>query len=949
MKLNFKSFKALAFMCAIGVSPVMASTINNEPSENTTACTLTAFTSTSNATCTSASGTATVTPAGGVAPYTYLWDNGAVTATATNLVAGTYTVVVTDSNGDFVIAEATVAATTVTITTGTPTTTNSACGASTGSASINPNNGTAPYTYAWNNGGNTQTITNIAAGLYSVTITDANGCTGTVTGIKVNNPNAPTIAITAIQDASCQGVSDGSATASVSGGTAPYVYQWSNGAMTLTANNLSVGTYTFTATDAASCTNVTLVTINQTVVPAPSGDQLQTFCGGVTLNDLIIDGNEILWYDQSSSGNGLSNTEVVSDGVTYYASQTVNGCESAQRLGVEVQLLTITDANLTPSTIAICESGSAIITVENSEVGVTYFLKNPLTNEIVDGPLSGTGANLDLVTGNLTSTSNFTVYAERENPTLVNSTALQFTGNAGLKKVSLGTTMWNDQFAGKTTFTIEAWVNRSATGSLHTIASNYNSSYPILFRIDNDFIRLFVNTGTFVTGTTILNIGVWYHVAGVYDGTDLKVYVNGQLESSLNYSIPLTFTSNELKIGGGISNNTEYFPGDITEVRMWNIARSDAEISANYNKQLTGNEMGLIGYYQFNENMGTVAYNSAVAGSQYDGQIINNPVWVDGPVITSANCYLEMSQNVEIAVGQAVTVDVLSNVSACGAFELPVINSGEYFSATNGGGNNYLIGDEITASQTIYIYAADGGCTDESSFQVNIDAPITVDALEDQTSCESYELPVLSEGQYYTETMGGGDLLTEGSAITSSQTVFVYAVNGVCSDESSFDVTINSFPVINLNQNGVTLTAAQSGAQYQWLDCENGFAEITGAVNQSYTASANGEYAVEINLNGCIDTTLCLAINNVGVLENTFNEDLTLYPNPTNGQLTIDLGQVEESLTVSVANIYGQIMDKQVFGTTNNVSLELNIAAGIYFVRIENGTNQYAVIKVVKQ
>jgi hypothetical protein len=943
------TIKALSLMLTFGASTALASTSNNVPSENTTACTFTAFTSTTNATCVSATGTATVTPAGGVAPYTYLWDNGAITATATNLVAGTYTVIVTDNNGDIVTAEAIVAATTVTITTGTPTTTNSACGASTGSASVNPSNGTAPYTYAWSNGSTFQTNNNIAAGLYSVTITDANGCTGSVTGIKINNPNAPTVAITAIQDASCQGVSDGSATGSVSGGTAPYVYQWSNGAIALTANNLSAGTYTFTVADAASCTNVTSVTINQTVVPAPTGNQLQTFCGGVTLNDLIIVGNEILWYDQSSSGNGLSNTESVSDGVTYYASQTVNGCESVQKLGVEVQLLTITDANLTPSTNSICESGSAIITVENSEVGVTYFLKNTLTNEFVDGPLAGTGSNLDLVTGNLTTPSNFSVYAERENPTLVNSTALQFTGNAGLKKVSLGTTMWNEQFAGKTTFTIEAWVNRSTTGSLHTIASNYNSSYPMLFRIDNDLIRLFVNTGTFVTGTTILNIGVWYHVAGVYDGTFLKVYVNGQLENSVNYSIPLTTSSNELRIGGGIANNTEYFPGDITEVRMWNIARSDAEISANYNKQLTGNEMGLIGYYQFNENMGTVAYNSAVAGSQYEGQIINNPVWLDGPVITSANCYLEMSQNIEIAVGQPVTVDVLNNVAECGVFELPSLNEGAYFSESNGFGFSYTVGDEITTSQMMYIYAQDGGCTDESSFEITIDTPVSADILQDETACGNYILSDLNVGDYFTSTNGGGDPLTQGTSITTSQTIYIYAVNGICSDESSFDVTINSFPVINLSQNGVTITAVQSGAQYQWLDCENGFAEITGAVTQSYTASANGEYAVAINLNGCIDTTLCVAINNVGILENTFNEDMRLYPNPTNGQLFIEFTQIEEEITVSISSIAGQLIDKQVYNGTNYITTELNTSSGMYFIRIENERNQYAVIKVMKQ
>ncbi len=75
---------------------------------------------------------------------------------------------------------------------------------------------------------------------------------------------------------------------------------------------------------------------------------------------------------------------------------------------------------------------------------------------------------------------------------------------------------------------------------------------------------------------------------------------------------------------------------------------------------------------------------------------------------------------------------------------------------------------------------------------------------------------------------------------------------------------------ISVTQSGITLKANATSAQYKWLDCNNGYAVIAGATSQTYTPTSNGSYAVEIKQNGCIDTSACYSITNIGVIENDF-------------------------------------------------------------------------------
>ncbi len=200
-------------------------------------------------------GTATATATGGTAPYTYAWSNGGTTATISGLAAGTYTCTVTDAVGACPFV--------VNVMVGEPSmimimadaVVNSTCnGSDDGSISISVSGGTPPYSYAWSNGDMAEDISGLAPGDYIGTITDANGCEMVSSAITVTEPDAIGIIPDAISMISCNGASDGAISITVTGGTPPYSYAWSNGSNVEDQMNLAPGAYSGTITDANGCT-----------------------------------------------------------------------------------------------------------------------------------------------------------------------------------------------------------------------------------------------------------------------------------------------------------------------------------------------------------------------------------------------------------------------------------------------------------------------------------------------------------------------------------------------------------------------------------------------------------------------------------------------------------------------------------------------------------------------
>ena len=202
---------------------------------------------------------------GGTLPYNYAWDDSLTqtNATATGLCSGTYNLIMTDNNGCVELASQTItdpapvsaSATSVDV---------SCAGVCDGSAFVVASNGTAPYTYLWDDSQSqgTPNAGSLCAGLYTVNITDANGCLTSASTI-VNTPASVTISISSVGNNACYGDCLGFAQTVVSGGTVPYTYMWGDGQTNAQAINLCAGIHNVTVTDSLGCNADTSVTITE--------------------------------------------------------------------------------------------------------------------------------------------------------------------------------------------------------------------------------------------------------------------------------------------------------------------------------------------------------------------------------------------------------------------------------------------------------------------------------------------------------------------------------------------------------------------------------------------------------------------------------------------------------------------------------------------------------------
>ncbi|MFO0204480.1 MAG: HYR domain-containing protein, partial [Alphaproteobacteria bacterium] len=216
----------------------------------------------------------------------------------------------------------------------------SCAGGSDGVASVVASGGTGAYSYAWSNSQNTAMATNLSAGMYTVTVTDANSCTATGSA-TITAPAGLTLMASSTA-VNCFGGTDGGATVTVSGGTAPYQYLWSNGGNTATISGLTAGLYVVTVTDARSCTGTTQVAVSVEASSAMllSVVMVEASCVNTADGSLAVTvdgGAQPLSYSWSNGGglslaSGLSAgsyTVTVTDGVgcTASISETVTSVE----------------------------------------------------------------------------------------------------------------------------------------------------------------------------------------------------------------------------------------------------------------------------------------------------------------------------------------------------------------------------------------------------------------------------------------------------------------------------------------------------------------------------------------------------------------------------------------------------------------------------------------------
>ena len=342
-------------------------------------------------------GAVTANATGGTGAKSFVWSTGNGGGSLSNLGAGTYSVTVTDINGCTATASQTLTAPTALFL--TLSTNNTTGGNANGAISATVTGGTPAYSYAWNTGATSAAISNLAAGTYTLTVTDANGCTTVQSATVQGSTSTLTLTATAT-DASCNGSTDGSASAAANGGAGSYAYAWSNGATGATTNGLAAGTYTVTATDGTQ-TATASVTVGQPAAIGLTASTEPTSCSDE--DDGAIDvsatgGVGTLGYAWSNGATGASVYNLAPGTYTVTATDA-NGCTATLSATVTSPAALVLNVTSTPAACNGGSNGTATASTTGGTAPYKYTWSNGANGATVTG-LSALTYGVTVVDGN---------------------------------------------------------------------------------------------------------------------------------------------------------------------------------------------------------------------------------------------------------------------------------------------------------------------------------------------------------------------------------------------------------------------------------------------------------------------------------------------------------------------------------------------------------------------
>jgi hypothetical protein len=325
-------------------------------------------------------------------------------------------------------------------------------------------------------------------------------------------------------------------------------------------------------------------------------------------------------------------------------------------------------------------------------------------------------------------------------------------------------------------------------------------------------------------------------------------------------------------------------------------------------------------------------------------------------LLTAAGC--DSTLNLDLTIG--ANTSSTQTIAACGSYTWPLngntyATSGAYmFTLPNSAGCDSVVTLNLTINSssagsiaittcTSYTWSATGNTyTNSGSY---------VATLTNAAGCDSIVTLNL--------TVGGGS--SSSSTIAACNSYFWSATGITYTNSGTFTTTLagaggcDSTLTLNLTVTNLTvaifqtdnvLTASPSGGTYEWLNCTSG-APIVGETGQSFTATVNGDYSVVVTLNGCSDTSVCLTVNNADINKH-FMESITISPNPTEGNLKIDLGQAQGEVSITVRDLRGRIIESTIHQQVSIVELYLEQPSGMYLVEVASNEAR-AVFKVIKK
>lgn len=579
----------------------------------------------------------------------------------------------------------------------------------------------------------------------------------------------------------------------------------------------------------------------------------------------------VLYYNfEEASGNKTTNLSGTLSGGTL-----VNMVSSAWSYGVEacvacaaVQMTTkpvitvgpITNQTLTAVNPNICVSGTGTVTTSGSEKNLDYFLRDNSNNAVVMGPVDGTGSALSFTTGLISTNKTYNVYAKSQTAFLDFDGVDDYVASTSTVGIPAG----NDNY------TIEALIKpdpANPSGSIITWG-NYGTANEVTgLRLDGTgrLLHYWWANDLPVTAGNLAD-GAWHHVAATYDGTTRSVYVDGILVGSDNATGHNNTNATNLKLGGYFFSGpfVEVYKGGMDEVRIWNVARTAAEIAGNMSNSLTGSESGLSVYYKFTDGPGSATVKD-YAGGNNPGTLTNMntaTAWQ----YDSAPCTLQMSTT------PAFTVNALPVVSAAGI----AICAGATGTITPSGASTYTIsgGSFAVSPSANTSYSITGtsaaGCvssnTAVTTITVNV-LPLVTANVTNSVICSGATTTLNGGGATtYTWTPGVTNNVSFAPTATAAYTVTGTDANG-CMNTASKTITVNALPSVAANTTnsvvcrGASVTLSGVGATtYTWTSGLSDNVAFTPTNTTTYTVTGT-------DANGCMNSAVrTITVNALPVL-----------------------------------------------------------------------------------
>jgi len=922
-----------------------------------------------------ADGSATVSVANGQAPYEYLWSTGATTEGISDLPAGTYSLTVSD-NGECISVSSVVINQPDNLQLSLTATAQSAFDANDGSVSATTGGGTAPYTFVWSTGADTPSIEGLAPGNYTLTLTDANGCTQTSTA-TVNSFNCTVAASATITPVSCFGNADGSIQINFTGGTEPFSVSWADEQTGEVRTGLVAGLYEAVVTDGNNCPLALLLTVEQPAdllanAAASAESSYQANDGFITANPA---GGTAPYTYLWSTGDTTQQIQNLSPGEYALTITDNNGCTVSSALTVDPFVCLFSLTGETADINCFGETSGEINLIPLAGVGpYTYTWSNGATGSSLTDLAAGDyqvtatdGKNCPAVLSMTLSqpAQLVSVIAEQNNVFCADeangSAQLSLSGGVEPYTVNWSNGLNGDQVAGlgagsytylvtdtngcetEGTLVITAGDDQAPTALAQDITvslgadgaaiisatavdagSNDNCSI-VLMDLDRKFFNcadlgqqtvvLTVVDGAGNTSSATATVTVVDDLAPAVDASPMQLLLdaNGQA------------TVDQAAITARVSDNCSNV--------QWTLNQTSFDCSQLGSSALVVTAVDASG----NQSVTTIPVNVA----DEIAPIVNCP-----PSISILNCTGIAEYELPTAVDNCAIAGELVQTAG-----LP---SGSVFPAG------------ITVNS--FKFTDISGNTTTCNISVTVPQPTAISVTSNGVSCAgandgSIALSVSGGVAPYSYTWSGSNAPTgpEQTGLTAgTYSVSVTDLRG-CVSEVSIVIeqpapiavaVIEVQPDVNGAGSGaidIAVTGGVAPYQYSWIYNGNVVSTVEDPANL-----AAGTYLLRfVDANGCT-TTIDVIVESVsGISTPDFAHGLLVYPNPTSSELRLVFSRpLEEPLTLQLYDMVGRQLTPTTLiakGTEQYVVSVDNLPGGVYVLQMRQGIRQWSSrISVVK-